>query len=225
MEVRVFRRYLFAFKSRTIEIHAMDSLLETTHSELFTAIPIAQHSFQKATFRSFKISTPVIASGDDEVEIRFQIFAHDSLQGLFNYVIHFQTQLDQPPLLTVELLNIYPLNNHVVSRFTHPPPGLDSHTPPPALISGAGGASQQANLSSRGSLTVYAIGPQAKRATWVERVRSDTAREVQVWSRLSKLDDTDTIDGPPREIQRNAVHAFPSGLSEFYSLSLIVCVI
>lgn len=224
MEVRVFRRYLFAFKSRTIEIHAMDSLLETTHSELFTAIPIAKHSFQKATLRSFKISTPVITSGD-RVEIRFQIFAHDSLQGLFNYVIHFQIQHNQPPLLTVELLNIYPLSNHVVLRFTHPVPGLDSHTPPPALISGARGASQQANLSSRGSLTVYAIGPQAKRATWVERVRSDTAREVQVWSRLSKLDDRDIIDGPPREIQRNTVHAFPSGLSEFYSLSLIVCVI
>lgn len=226
IEVRVFHRYLFAFKARSIEVHAMDSLLGTTQCE-FTAIPVAKRFFQNTTFRDIRISTPVtpVTTAGDQIETKFQIFAYDVLQGLFNYAIHFQTQPDQLPLFTVVLLNIYPLSNHVVPQFARLLPDLDSHTPSPTPTNETRSAFRQVNLSSRGFLSAHAIGPQAKRAVWVERVRGDTTREVQVWSSPGEPDDGEMNDGPPGEIQRIAIHTItsPDLRGKTYPLPPIVC--
>ncbi len=182
----------------------MDSLLETPQRE-FTVIPVAKHFFQNTTFRDIRISVPTTTYGD-QVEMTFHIFAYDVLQGIFNYVIHFQTNTEQQqPLFTVKLLNIYPLGSHVVSQFARLFPDPDLYTPSPTPTNETRSAFRQVNLSSRGFLSAYTIGPRAKRAVWIERVRGNTTREVQVWSDVDQLKDGEVVDGPPGEIQRNAV--------------------
>lgn len=214
----------------------MDELLTTTQRQ-FTAAPISKYFFQNTTFRDVKYSTPTVTS-DDQLEIKFQVFAYDVLQGLFNYTIHFQKRPEHPPLFTVTLSNIYPLANHIVSQFTRFLPDPDLLTPSPTPTNEIRSAFRQTNLSSRGFLSTYAVGPRGKRAVWVERIRGSTVREVQVWSDPGTSDGQDLADGPPGEIERVAIHALTSpdlrgihatlliayGFDSLFALQRILCV-
>ncbi|KAF9448928.1 hypothetical protein P691DRAFT_813357 [Macrolepiota fuliginosa MF-IS2] len=208
IEIRVFNRYLFAFKARSIEVHDMDHLLETTHRE-FTAIPFAKHFFHNMTFRDVRISTPII-SFDPCLEIKFQVFSYDVLQGLFDFGICLQIRPEDPPVFTVALLNIYALANHVASQFSRILTGPDLLTPSPTPTNEMRSPFRQTNLSSRGFLSAYALGPRAKRAVWVERIRGSTLREIQVWNDSSTPEDEQIVDGPPGEIERVAVYTISS---------------
>lgn len=219
----MFNRYLFVFKARSIEVHNMDRLLETTQRE-FTAIPFAKHFFQNTTFRDVKFSTPTITL-DNQLEIKFQVFAYDVLQGLFNFAIHLQVHPEHPPLFSVTLLNIYALTNHVVSQFARLLSDPDLLTPSPTPTNETRSPFRQTNLSSRGFVSAYAVGPRAKRAVWVERIRGSTLREVQIWSDTGMSADEEATNGPPGEIERVAVHRINSpdlrGTSFFPSLDVV----
>ncbi|KXN86742.1 hypothetical protein AN958_09733 [Leucoagaricus sp. SymC.cos] len=208
IDIRMFSRHIFVFKSRSIEVHDMDSLIGSSQRE-FTAIPIAKHFFQNTTYREVKFSDSSISTGE-QLDISFQAFAYDVLQGLFNYSIHFQARPDHPPDFTVALVNIYPLASHVVPQFSHLlPSDVNLLTPSPTPVDTVRRAFRPTNPSSRGFISAYTIGSQAKRAVWAERVRGSTLREIQVWDRS----ETVNVDGDfqqPGEIERIPVHSLPS---------------
>jgi hypothetical protein len=204
----MFDRYIFVFKARSFEIHSMDILLNATQPT-FTATPISQHLFQNTTFREVRISSPTISTSD-QLDIRFQMFTYDVLQGLFNYSIHFQTRPEQPPHFAVALPNVYPLANHAVSQHAPLPPS-DLYTPSPTPTNEVGHAFRPiTNPSSRGFVSSFALGAQGRRAVWVERVRGNTRREIHAWSRPGTTEDEVVVNEQPEEIERIPVYSIAS---------------
>ncbi|EKM82030.1 hypothetical protein AGABI1DRAFT_126380 [Agaricus bisporus var. burnettii JB137-S8] len=189
IEIRVFDRYLFAFKARCIEVHNMDDLLASTETKI-TLTPISESIFRSVTFRDAKYSTPTITFDNGQLEIKFEAFANDVLAGLFHYEIHFQRRETHPPIFDVTLLHIYPLADHVVNKHWLPlTPELI--TPSPTPTNEYANAFRPTNLSAKGFLTTFTIGSNAKRAVWVERVRGSTVREIHVWENSSVFGDRD----------------------------------
>lgn len=92
----------------------------------------------------------------------------------------------------------------------------------------------QFNDGSRGFLSTHAMGPQGKRGIWVERKRSSTLREIQVWSHNSPSfissykDQLSTNKTCAIEIPRRVVYSLYSydlrgkHISLFYSIEKIV---
>ncbi|KAJ3564986.1 hypothetical protein NP233_g7932 [Leucocoprinus birnbaumii] len=211
IEVRVFSRHVFVFKARSFEVHNMDTLLNTTQSEI-TTTPISQHLFQNTTFREIKVSRPTIAESDGEVlDIRFEVFAYDVLQGLFRYSVQFHLRPEQPPYFAVALPEIYPLTDQLASQYSRLLPDPDLLTPSPTPSNEARHAFRSVlNPSSRGFVSAYAIGSQGRRAVWVERVRGSTMREIHVWNRTDATEDLVIPSDPPREIERVPVFTIAS---------------
>ena len=157
-------------------------------------------------------------------------FGYDAIQGLFYYTVQIvmpSISSEMPPSLDVHLTGVYPLSVGLASTNLfgqlHQPPisrptssvsesSSTSHSPTP--VYGQSGSasnsrrnrSDQPDISSRGFLSTYSLGLQGKRAVWVERKRSSTVREVQVWSREKPLVD---LDGPV-EIERKVVYSLES---------------
>jgi len=155
-------------------------------------------------------------------------FAYDVIQGLFHYTVQIvipPISSEMPPSLDVHLTGVYPLSvglsstnpfigQPAISRPTSSAleSSSTSHSLTPTYGQGRGTSnfrrnrSSQPEASSRGFLSTHSLGLQGKRAVWVERKRSSTVREVQVWSRGKPLVD---LDGPV-EIERKVVYSLES---------------
>ncbi|RDB23383.1 hypothetical protein Hypma_008925 [Hypsizygus marmoreus] len=84
-------------------------------------------------------------------------------------------------------------------RDTPAPSPQDTPTPTP-LASHAGifGPTDAGEPAARGFVSAMSLGPQGRRAVWVERTRGSTLREVRVWSKEPDEEDDDAkaIDMP-----------------------------
>ena len=156
------------------------------------------------------------------------VFAYDVIQGLFHYTVQIVTppiSSEMPPSLDVHLTGVYPLSvglastnifvgHPPISRLTWSDLASSSTSHSPTLTFGQGGSdsnsrrnrSSQPDTGSRGFLSTHSLGLQGKRAVWVERKRSSTVREVQVWSRERPLV---YLDGPV-EMERRVVYSLES---------------
>ena len=186
--------YILIFKARSIELHNFMSVLYPNHSQPSTW-PSLKHFFSK-NFRAISFSdcshTRNLISETDTYTTT--LFAYDVIQGLFQYVVQLTLSSEPstlPPSLQVTLIRVYP------------------------LISSGRIADMETTMAStnptRGFISAHDIGPQGKRAVWIERGRSSTAREVQVWSKEPSL--TGHLDSPsgtrvtvPTEIERRVVY-------------------
>ena len=70
----------------------------------------------------------------------------------------------------------------------HSPTPLSTPVPFNPLVNGIGqlhlaAHSHRLDRDSRGFVSTYKMGPQGKRAIWVVRKRSRSAREVQIWTK------------------------------------------
>jgi len=158
------------------------------------------------------------------------VFAYDVIQGLFHYTVQIvipPISSEMPPSLDVHLTGVYPLSVGLASTnifVGHPAisrpiatssvleSSSTSHSP--TLTFGQGGSdsnsrrncSNQPDTGSRGFLSAHSLGLQGKRAVWVERKRSSTVREVQVWNREKPFV---YLDGPV-EMERKVVYSLES---------------
>jgi hypothetical protein len=82
------------------------------------------------------------------------LFAYNAVHGLYHYVVR----------LTLPLSDL-------------PPPSLDVQ--PVGIYPLALGSEE----SSRGFVSALSVGPQGRRAVWIERKRSSSTSEVQVWNK------------------------------------------
>lgn len=185
------------------------------------------------TFRDVSFSQATISrnplSGVESHELT--AFAYDVIQGLFHYTVRIivpPISSEMPPLLDVHLTGVYPLSvglsttNLFVGQLPQPAisrptssaleSSSTSHSPTPTYGQGRSTSDFRRNRSgqpetgSRGFLSTHSLGLQGKRAVWVERKRSSTVREVQVWSREKLLVDSDG----PVEIERKVVYSLES---------------
>ncbi|PPR04314.1 hypothetical protein CVT24_013387 [Panaeolus cyanescens] len=106
------------------------------------------------------------------------------------------------PTLEVKLLGVYPLSfggafkpskrgkkraliasfSSALSSGTTTPTPMMTHSHSLFQAPSAAFGSRGANGNARGFISAHCMGPQGKRAVWVERKRSSTVREVQVWA-------------------------------------------
>jgi len=200
--------YVLVVKTHSVELCPLPPAFQLANNPQ-PHLPILKHTFSHTTFREVSISGPVSTS-DSETEstrqmISFGILAYDVIQGLFHYSIHINiphmtanTPSPAPPSLDVKLVGVYAMANNI--RALSPPtfsahsgflgqtvpPGFpllqDAHTLTPlqmAMPETLGGGSSHAG---RGFVAALCLGPQAKRAVWIERRRGSTVREVIVWA-------------------------------------------
>jgi len=183
--------------------------------------------FRDASF-SQPVTTRSLISEEETHEVTF--FAYDIIQGLFHYTVRIMIppiSSEMLPSLDVHLIGIYPLSVGLpstdlfvgpLSRSPHRRANCSiselTNAPHPPTLGGNTSNSRwdrggQPDTGSRGFLSAYSLGSQGKRAVWVERKRSSTVREVQVWSRENPLFD---MSGPV-EIERQVIYS-----SESYDL-------
>jgi len=168
------------------------------------------------------------------------LFAYDVIQGLFQYVVQLTLSSDLstlPPSLQVTLIGIYPLVMVYSGRIAALPSmettttTLKNPTIIHPAIFGSSPLHQSRNASegnTRGFVSTHAMGPQGRRAIWIERKRSSTVREVQVWSKEPSLtgDSDSASDGVsfPAEIERRVVYSVNSydlrGVNPFHPIVL-----
>jgi hypothetical protein len=195
-----------------------------------------KHTFPSMVFRDAAFSQPTTTRNpvSEEETHEVTLFAYDVIQGLFHYTVRIKIppiSSEWLPSLDVHLIGVYPLSVGLantdlfvgllsrlprrrvtsISELSNTP-----HSPTPTLGLGGNASNsrrdrggQPDSNSSRGFLSSYSLGMQGKRAIWVERKRSSTVREVQVWSRENPLFD---VDGPV-EIERQIIYS-----SESYDL-------
>ncbi|KDR67709.1 hypothetical protein GALMADRAFT_257992 [Galerina marginata CBS 339.88] len=191
--------YLLVFKTRCLEVHKSPSSNKPSP-------PPLKHGFFM-TFREVSVSEcSVSRSTNSEMETyEVTLFAYDVIQGLFHYTVRLSLPLSRasevPPSLDVQLTGIYPLALGIVEpasssasdsgpassitysanfsptpTFTHTHANHHGTSSTPRQTHGRG-----SDYASRGFLSAHSLGLQGKRAVWVERKRSSTVREVQVW--------------------------------------------
>ncbi|KAF8880186.1 hypothetical protein BD779DRAFT_1549880 [Infundibulicybe gibba] len=159
--------HLLVCKMRSVELHEIPSSLRSPPSPRSDhhTTPLV-HPFPSMTFRDLVFSDPCAMDRN-----RIEMLAYEVLQGLFLYSIRVTVDADLPEL-TVTLIATYPMSMSPLSETPSPTP-TGSH--PSQNIFGTG------NLSSRGFVSALTLGPQGKRAVWVERKRGSVFREVIVW--------------------------------------------
>ncbi|KAF8056058.1 hypothetical protein FPV67DRAFT_1397803, partial [Lyophyllum atratum] len=204
---RIMGPYVVLFKSRSIELYPLVAHRSqgraTSNSH---QLQVLEHQFSTLTFRSLSSSDCVLTEGN----LSFSFLAYDFLQGMFQFnvsVSFISTLPDGHASLNVDCIGIYPMADNInmdalftlsssasaLSIASAAPAQLSNPTPAPADsivrplhmgIFGPTSGSASANTSSRGFLSTMALGPQGKRAVWVERRRGSTLREVLVWNKV-----------------------------------------
>ena len=178
------------------------------------------------------------------------LFAYDVIQGLFQYVVQLTLSSEPsalPPFLQVTLVGIYPFAMAYSGRGIAALPPMETTTmmlanPTITYSTDSSSSLNQAHLlglpalhqlwnaseaTTRGFVSTHAMGPQGRRAIWIERKRSSTVREVQVWSKepsiAGGLDPTSNSISIPAEIARRVVYSVDSydlrGANVFFSSS------
>ncbi|KAF8880185.1 hypothetical protein BD779DRAFT_1549874, partial [Infundibulicybe gibba] len=160
--------HLLVCKMRSVELHEIPNTLRSPPSPR-SDHPIAPsvHRFPSTTFREFVFSEPCTADRN-----KIQMLAYDVLQGLFLYSIHLIADADLPEL--------------TVTLVAHPSPTPTGSRPSQNALGAV-------NPSSRGFVSALTLGPQGKRAIWVERNKGSVCREVIVWP--GKVGDMSEMDG------------------------------
>jgi hypothetical protein len=152
--------------------------------------------------------------------IRLCFLADDVLQGVFQYMVHIRYPITSYPTslasLDVDCIGVYAMANNINlaavrplranNKLTSPLLATTAESPAPSPISTPSPTPQRPSLpglfghstahgvpnpSSRGFVSAVALGPQGKRAVWVERKRGSTMREVFVWGMDQGFDDKD----------------------------------
>lgn len=229
--------YILIFKTRSIELHCFISLLHLNSSNPSTW-PSLKHlfpmTFRDVSFSDCSHSHNPISETDTYATI---LFAYDVIQGLFQYVVQLTLSSEPsalPPFLQVTLVGIYPLVMAYSGRGMAALPSMETTTmtltnPTITYSTNFSSSLNQAHLpglpalhqswnaseaNTRGFVSTHAMGPQGKRAIWIERKRSSTVREVQVWSKepsiAGGLDPTSNSVSIPPEIARRVVYSVNS---------------
>lgn len=186
-------------------------------------LPRLVHRFSSTTFRDISSSDFLPAHGDGSEDVRslkFCFLADDVLQGVFQYLVHIRfpaTSHPAPPAsLDVECIGVYAMANNIniaavrplkgntglaspllaTSAFSPAPSPLPTPSPTPSKHNAPNQTRGHGipNPSSRGFVSTIALGPQGKRAVWVERKRGSTMREVFVWATSQGFEDGDIMD-------------------------------
>ncbi|KAJ3515810.1 hypothetical protein NLJ89_g1533 [Agrocybe chaxingu] len=197
-------------------------------------------TFRDVSFSHCSV-THNVATDTDVYET--SLLAYDVIHGLFQYDVTLTVPTSAlPPVLDVQLKGVYPLALGASNLFIPAPPRVEplttpflityssnfSPSPTPLSVStqflrnthGSGVSTPTpltqfaAESASRGFVSAHRMGPQGKRAVWIERKRSSTAREVQVWSREppSATGNMSEVSGKPlaMEIERRVVFSLHS---------------
>ncbi|KAG6918182.1 hypothetical protein DXG01_016167 [Tephrocybe rancida] len=194
---RIMDPYVLVFKSRSIELHplVMNSTPEPRPPAIHHFFP-----FESISFRDISISDYVVHQSC----LTFSFLGYDFLRGVFRFEARIFSGIGGAgPAFEVCCVGIYPLsdnfNRESLHLFLSPPRGdfssdMDasgwqnpSLVPnlPPGLSDTVRTSIRRAelNASSRGFVSAMAIGPEGKRAVWVERRRDSTMREILVWQK------------------------------------------
>jgi hypothetical protein len=188
--------FLIISKTRSLEVHHFPSTMNPS----VPAPPPARHYFAYRTIREVSFSqSKRISNSTSREAYEITMLASDVIQGLFQFLVRIHIPKPSSPThspgtlnLEVELIGLYPLSLLIAPH----PAGLHSpgsNTPTPLTVH-----SQffgRKGEVSRGFLSTFCLGPQGKRAIWVERARSSVSREVQVW------DSSMRPMAPSRELQ------------------------
>ena len=195
---------MLIFRTHTLSIHDHNDASERP-------LPSLKHTFA-LTFRQVSFSAPSesLNPASEVMTYTMSIFAYDVIQGLFHYTIRLlvpPSSSELPPSLDVHLTGVYPLAVGIVqpsalhtalattstyySNFSPRGHSLSSVT----VASPYDSPTSDVEYASRGFLSAHCVGPQAKRAIWVERKRSSTSREVHVWNRHKPWDKRIYVSG------------------------------
>jgi len=200
--------YILVFKTRSLELHRYPSLaFPPTRDE--NPSSVLKTSFSM-TFRDVSFSQCSITHNATSKSITYEttLFAYDVIHGLFQYTVELTESTstsDMPPLFDVRLIGVYPLGLGLSNTKLYAPSTEDNSDPiirAPRSFSHPHfmphhprqGTIALSDSSSRGFVSAHRVGPQGKRAMWVERKRSSTARELQVWSRDPPCCSGDSLD-------------------------------
>ncbi|KAF9461478.1 hypothetical protein BDZ94DRAFT_1263433 [Collybia nuda] len=221
--VRLVDPYILIFKTRSVELCPLSPTdTEGNNSNALHLVHrFPSTTFRDISCSDFL--HPLESGSDDMKSLRLCFLAHDVLQGVFQYLIHIHFPMAShlaPAHLTsldVECIGVYPMANNinigairplrgntglaspimVPARYESPAPSpLPTPTPTPSRhnLSVQGAGHGMLNPSARGFVSAVALGPQGKRAVWVERKRSNTKREVLVWGMDRGFDDDYIVD-------------------------------
>ncbi|EAU90072.2 hypothetical protein CC1G_08345 [Coprinopsis cinerea okayama7 len=192
--------FMLIAKTRSVELHHYSPALATNTGRF----PLLRHTFEHRTFREVVFSHCKHSKSDFKETWEVKMLASDVIHGLFQFEVKVTLPLANPattassqsdihPHLDVELTGLYPLSL-LIPPAPCPPKASgylmnreDTGTPTPAsshlhFQNGFGPFGHKSPSSiTRGFLSTFCIGPQGKRALWVERARSSISREVQVW--------------------------------------------
>jgi len=205
--IRFMGPYILTFKTRSIEFHDFMPLLYPDSSKS-SAWPSLQHSFPM-TFRNVSFSNCSHSHNhtSDMDTYTTTLLAYDVIQGLFQYVVELTLSSETSilsPSLQVTLVGIYPLVQYTANS------ALSLDQVQSMALSPLHHPWNSSERSTRGFVSTHAMGPQGKRAIWIERKRSSPVREVQVWSKQPCLaGDLDPVP-LPAEIERRAVYSVHS---------------
>lgn len=193
--------YILVFKTRSLELHRYPSLVYPPTRDQNPS-RVLKTSFSM-TFRDVSFSQCTITHNAISKSITYEttLFAYDVIHGLFQYAVAVEltdststSDLDMPPLFDVRLIGVYPLALGLSNIKLCTPSTKDISDPPihaprsfrhPHFVPRhpRQGTIALSDSSSRGFVSTHRVGPEGKRAIWIERKRSSTARELQVWSR------------------------------------------
>ena len=208
--------YVLIFRLRSVEFHDFRSFLPLDSPKSSTW-PSLSHMFPM-TFRDVSFSDCSHSHNriSDTDTYTTTLFAYDAIQGIFQYVIQFTLSSEPPPLPLspqVTLVGVYPLKIAHSGRLAAPT-SMESTTmssiTTPVVYPPSFNLSLDVTLSpfhqsrntsegnTRGFVSAHTIGRQGKRAIWIERKRSNTVREVQVWSKQPTLGDLNSVSQIPQ---------------------------
>ncbi|KAH0582474.1 hypothetical protein H2248_010418 [Termitomyces sp. 'cryptogamus'] len=205
VDVRIIETYVVVFKMRSIKIYPlmfdMTSNKEASRCQCTVDYGVRDDfPITSLCFRSVSISEFIV----DQGIISFSFCGYDFLRGIFRFEARiFPSQVsnsrsEHGPFLDLNCVGIYPISdvidkNHLQLLATRDLPSTlhasdasssNTNSTPnisPKVRSNMDHISVGAN--SRGFVSAMSLGPQGKRAVWVERRRSSTIREVFVWQK------------------------------------------
>ncbi|GLB43285.1 hypothetical protein LshimejAT787_1301860 [Lyophyllum shimeji] len=183
---RIMGPYIVLFKSRSIEMHPIDAgSFHTLSTPKSHHGQVLKHHFASSsvTFRSLSSSDCVLT----EEGLSFTFFGYDFLQGIlhFDVSVRFMHSLSGDASLDVTCVGVYPMSGSINMEALFP---LRSSEPTLAQSPLTGifeprSRLPDGNVNSRGFVSAMALGPQGRRAVWIERKGGSLVRDVLVWSR------------------------------------------
>ncbi|KAG6888744.1 hypothetical protein C0995_006214 [Termitomyces sp. Mi166 len=203
VDARIMETYVVVFKTRSIEVHSLvaditsstDAFHCTTNYGVRDDFPLVSVSFQ-----SVSISDHIV----DQGTISFSFCGYDFLRGIFRFEVRVVLNQDsgRGPLLDLNCVGIYPMSDRIdkesllLFSARNIPSSLHAGLPYNSVTTNSIPSSVSARLrsntghtfvglgaNSRGFVSAMSLGPQGKRAVWVERRRTSTIREVVVWQK------------------------------------------